>query len=323
MSDHDWNAGSPSRWRSSSTARRSPSRTVRGQRVRDDSFLMLFNAHHEDLTFTLPDSSVRDDVGARARHRDTGAGGPGRAEGGHRGRCRSQLDDGAATCPLGLVRPVRPVSSRGRRTRTSPAPGKPVPAGTYRLRCGAEFDFDALAAQADYLAALGVTHAYLSPILQARPGLQPTATTSSTTRGSPRTSAARGVTPAAVTACGRGTRRRRRRRAPTTWRCRPRPGRTRTLVGAARGPRLAVRGVGRRRLVGAVPRPADAGPRPTDRRVHRRRERSRSTAPAPSRCCATTTTRFPCGPGPRTCRSRSSSTSSGTASPTGASQTRS
>jgi glycogen operon protein len=25
--------------------------------VRDDSFLMLFNAHHEDLTFTLPDSA--------------------------------------------------------------------------------------------------------------------------------------------------------------------------------------------------------------------------------------------------------------------------
>jgi glycogen operon protein len=26
----------------------------RGERVEDDSFLMLFNAHHEDVTFTLP-----------------------------------------------------------------------------------------------------------------------------------------------------------------------------------------------------------------------------------------------------------------------------
>ncbi|MDP9393935.1 MAG: malto-oligosyltrehalose synthase [Actinomycetota bacterium] len=33
-----------------------------------------------------------------------------------------------------------------------------------------EFDFDALAAEVDYLAALGVSHAYLSPVLQAVPG---------------------------------------------------------------------------------------------------------------------------------------------------------
>jgi glycogen operon protein len=26
----------------------------RGERIRDDSFLLLFNAHHEDVTFTLP-----------------------------------------------------------------------------------------------------------------------------------------------------------------------------------------------------------------------------------------------------------------------------
>jgi (1->4)-alpha-D-glucan 1-alpha-D-glucosylmutase len=44
------------------------------------------------------------------------------------------------------------------------------PAGTYRLQIRAEFGFDDAAARAGYLARLGVTHAYLSPILQAAPG---------------------------------------------------------------------------------------------------------------------------------------------------------
>ncbi len=44
------------------------------------------------------------------------------------------------------------------------------PASTYRLQLHAGFGFADAAAIADYLAALGVTHAYLSPILQAAPG---------------------------------------------------------------------------------------------------------------------------------------------------------
>lgn len=51
-----------------------------------------------------------------------------------------------------------------------PAPGRPVPASTYRLQLRAEFGFADLGAQADYLAALGVGSAYLSPVLQAAPG---------------------------------------------------------------------------------------------------------------------------------------------------------
>lgn len=41
---------------------------------------------------------------------------------------------------------------------------------TYRLQLRAEFDFAAAAAQADYLAALGVSHVYCSPYLQAAAG---------------------------------------------------------------------------------------------------------------------------------------------------------
>jgi (1->4)-alpha-D-glucan 1-alpha-D-glucosylmutase len=44
------------------------------------------------------------------------------------------------------------------------------PASTYRLQLRPDFGFHAAADQAGYLAGLGVTHAYLSPILQAVPG---------------------------------------------------------------------------------------------------------------------------------------------------------
>ena len=45
-----------------------------------------------------------------------------------------------------------------------------MPASTYRLQLQPEFGFADAADLADYLARLGVTHAYLSPILQAAPG---------------------------------------------------------------------------------------------------------------------------------------------------------
>src|SRR5215831_16084320 len=45
-----------------------------------------------------------------------------------------------------------------------------APVSTYRLQLQPGFGFAAAGAIADYLAALGVTHAYLSPILQAAPG---------------------------------------------------------------------------------------------------------------------------------------------------------
>ncbi len=44
------------------------------------------------------------------------------------------------------------------------------PGATYRLQLHREFGFEAAAGLAGYLAALGVTHVYLSPILQAAPG---------------------------------------------------------------------------------------------------------------------------------------------------------
>ncbi len=51
-----------------------------------------------------------------------------------------------------------------------PAPGRPAPVSTYRLQLHAGFGFAAAAEIVPYLARLGVTHAYLSPILAAGEG---------------------------------------------------------------------------------------------------------------------------------------------------------
>ena len=51
-----------------------------------------------------------------------------------------------------------------------PGPGRPVPVTTYRLQIHAGFGFDDAAAIVPYLADLGVSHLYLSPILEPEPG---------------------------------------------------------------------------------------------------------------------------------------------------------
>lgn len=51
-----------------------------------------------------------------------------------------------------------------------PDAGRVVPTATYRLQVHGGFGFDAAAEQVPYLARLGVSHVYLSPVLQAAPG---------------------------------------------------------------------------------------------------------------------------------------------------------
>ena len=41
----------------------------RGRQVLDESFLLLFNGHHEDCAFTMPDGAFGDGVDGRVRHR--------------------------------------------------------------------------------------------------------------------------------------------------------------------------------------------------------------------------------------------------------------
>lgn len=55
-------------------------------------------------------------------------------------------------------------------TRRRPGPCRPVPVSTYRLQLTQDFTLDDAAARVPYLARLGVSHLYLSPILTAAPG---------------------------------------------------------------------------------------------------------------------------------------------------------
>src|ERR1700761_733086 len=85
----------------------------------------------------------------------------------------------AGTLPVdGFAVPVRP--SPGARMMATPAPSpntspspRPHPrprAATYRVQLHAGFTFDDAAAIAGYLAELGVSHLYCSPVLQAAVG---------------------------------------------------------------------------------------------------------------------------------------------------------
>jgi (1->4)-alpha-D-glucan 1-alpha-D-glucosylmutase len=56
------------------------------------------------------------------------------------------------------------------RNASHASPARPVPASTYRLQLQPGFGFADAGHIADYLASLGVSHVYLSPILQAAPG---------------------------------------------------------------------------------------------------------------------------------------------------------
>ena len=54
--------------------------------------------------------------------------------------------------------------------RRSVRAGHPVPVSTYRLQLGADLTFDDVRERLPYYVALGVTHLYLSPVLEAAPG---------------------------------------------------------------------------------------------------------------------------------------------------------
>ena len=57
MSDDDWDAGFAKSLMVFLNGHGLPELDARGERIVDDSFLFCFNAHHEQLEFTLPDPS--------------------------------------------------------------------------------------------------------------------------------------------------------------------------------------------------------------------------------------------------------------------------
>ena len=57
MSDDDWNGGNAQSLAIFLNGRGIPDRDKVGERVVDDSFLLLINAHHQKVTFVLPDAA--------------------------------------------------------------------------------------------------------------------------------------------------------------------------------------------------------------------------------------------------------------------------
>ena len=62
------------------------------------------------------------------------------------------------------------TAAAGAATAHRPRPGRRVPVSTYRLQLGPELTFADAEALVPYLASLGITDLYLSPVLQAAPG---------------------------------------------------------------------------------------------------------------------------------------------------------
>ncbi|GMA85224.1 hypothetical protein GCM10025868_04740 [Angustibacter aerolatus] len=180
----------------------------RGAPTTDDSFLVLFNGHHETLEFQAPDVQYGQTWQIVL---DTSDG------------LEPQGEPEAAGHPRGAGSQRRRAAVReGRRVSTPhrPADGRPVPTGTYRLQVRAEFGFDDAAEQAGYLRDLGVSHAYLSPCCSRPPGRRTGTTWSTTAACTPRPVASppsagwstRCTVPVSApssTSCR------------TTWRCRP------------------------------------------------------------------------------------------------------
>jgi glycogen operon protein len=54
MTEEDWNTGYAKSILVFLNGDAVPTSDPRGEKVRDDSFMMLFNAHHEGIRFTIP-----------------------------------------------------------------------------------------------------------------------------------------------------------------------------------------------------------------------------------------------------------------------------
>ncbi len=156
----------PSRSWSSSTARRSPSRTRAASRSSTTPSSSCSTPTTSRSTFTLPEEeygaewipvidTALHEVERQPARPDVADPGPAAQ---HR----------RAEVPARDVSPIVPgVTRGGHRVRYASAP-----VSTYRLQLEPDFTLDDAVAQVDHLAALGVTHLYLSPVLQATVGLE-------------------------------------------------------------------------------------------------------------------------------------------------------
>ncbi|MDB5590166.1 4-alpha-glucanotransferase, partial [Enterovirga sp.] len=97
---------------------------------------------------------------------------PGTTEGHPNWRRKLEMELGELNAPGGpLAKAAASVSAEGRGPRTKTTPlAAPPPRATYRLQFHKDFTFDDALAAVPYIARLGVSHVYASPIHRARPG---------------------------------------------------------------------------------------------------------------------------------------------------------
>ena len=97
---------------------------------------------------------------------------PGTTEGHPNWRRKLELDIEAIDAPAGpLAKVAAAVSAEGRGSRASTTPlAAPPPRATYRFQFHRDFTFDDAVEAVPYLAKLGISHVYASPIHTARPG---------------------------------------------------------------------------------------------------------------------------------------------------------
>ena len=97
---------------------------------------------------------------------------PGTTEGHPNWRRKLELDLEAIDAPGGpLAKVAAAVSAEGRGARASSSPlSSPPPRATYRFQFHKDFTFDDARKALPYLAKLGISHVYASPIATARPG---------------------------------------------------------------------------------------------------------------------------------------------------------
>ena len=119
---------------------------TKGERILDESFLLLFNAHHEDVTFTLPNRRF-----------------------GERWALVLSTTDPEPEPNTVEVDALEDIVVGSRSLRPA-APAMTELRATYRLQLGGGFGFAAARELVPYLADLGVSHLYLPPSFQARPG---------------------------------------------------------------------------------------------------------------------------------------------------------
>ena len=158
MTQRDWEQRRrPHARRSSSTARSSRTATRAASAIEDDSFLLLFNAHYEDVDFTLPTPRFGGGWTLELSHRRTRTAEPGARSVAARGRARRRRSV--------VVLRAGPMTRAARHLPPAARPERLRPRRRARL--------------VPYLRDLGISHLYLSPSLQARAARR-TATTSST-----------------------------------------------------------------------------------------------------------------------------------------------